>query len=326
MTETVAPTVSICMPVHNGENFIADAIDSIVAQTFPDFELIVTDNASTDRTEPIVRDFARRDGRIRYVRNEDNIGAAANYNLGYELSRGRYVKWAAHDDTLSPSFLERTVAILDADPSVSIAFCRTQCIDGEGREIPMQGYPMPKIVDNAPERRFRRALRVAGSCFPIFGLFRSEQLSRSCLHRKTYYGSDRALIVEMLLLGKLRIDSDAVFYNRIHPGQSVSLSNRRERGRWQGAKSSRFSSLERANFLLHVWEIASRHPDIANGVRLRREILAFVLRPIEVARLLIEGVQFVSPSAAAWIRPVAKRVWSRAPRSRRPSVSPTRQS
>src|SRR6056297_227124 len=109
MTVTGAPTVSICMPVHNGENFIADAIDSIVAQTFPDFELIVTDNASTDRTEPIVRDFARRDGRIRYVRNEENIGAAANYNLGYELSRGRYVKWAAHDDTLSPNFLERTV-------------------------------------------------------------------------------------------------------------------------------------------------------------------------------------------------------------------------
>jgi len=326
MTETAAPMVSICMPVHNGENFIADAIASILGQTFSDLELIVTDNASTDRTQGIVRDFAGRDARVRYVRNEKNIGAAANYNLGFDLSRGRYVKWAAHDDTLSANFLERTVAILDADPSVSIAFGRTQCIDGEGAELPMQGYPMPEIRDDAAKRRFARALRGGGSCFPIFGLFRSEQLSRSSLHRKSYYGSDRALIVEMLVLGKLRFDEEAIFFNRIHPKQSVSLKDRCERGRWQGSSAGRFSSLERTNFLLHVWEIAGRHPDVVPKPALRREALAFVLRPIELARLLIEGVQFVSPAAAAQIRPIAKLVWNSLPGSGRPRGAPTRQS
>ena len=324
MTVTGAPTVSICMPVHNGENFIADAIDSIVAQTFPDFELIVTDNASTDRTEPIVRDFARRDGRIRYVRNEENIGAAANYNLGYELSRGRYVKWAAHDDTLSPNFLERTVAILDADPSVSIAFGRTQCIDADGREIPMQGWAMRETLFDEPQQRFFRTLKGSGSCFPIFGLFRTEQLARSSLHRKNYYGSDCALIAEMMILGKLRLDEDAVFYNRIHERQSMALRDRYARARWQGTTSSRFSSLERINFLVHLCEIARRHPDVVAPWRIYLKIFSFAMHPFELGRYGIEALQFISPTLGAKLRALAKGLRGNIPKYRQSRDLPSR--
>jgi len=119
---TTAPRVSLCMPVYNGENYIAQALDSIAEQGFEDYELIVTDNASSDRTGEIVQARAARDPRIRYVRNRENLGAAPNYNLSYELSRGEYLKWFAHDDMISANFLELMVALLDRDPSTSVAF------------------------------------------------------------------------------------------------------------------------------------------------------------------------------------------------------------
>ena len=92
------PRVSIGLPVYNGENYMAAAIDSLLAQTFTDFELIISDNASTDATEQICRDYAHRDGRIRYYREEVNRGAAWNFTHTFELARGEYFKWHAHDD------------------------------------------------------------------------------------------------------------------------------------------------------------------------------------------------------------------------------------
>src|SRR5262245_49168770 len=92
------PRVSIGMPVYNGERFLKDAIDSLLAQRFEDFELIILDNASTDRTEEICRTYADQDNRIRYVRNEENIGLARNFNRAFQLSSGEYFKWASADD------------------------------------------------------------------------------------------------------------------------------------------------------------------------------------------------------------------------------------
>ena len=99
------PRVSLAMPVYNGDNFIEEAITSILAPDFDDFELIITDNASADRTEEICRAFAAKDDRVRYHRHEKNLGAAPNYNSGYELARGEYIKWCAHDDNISPNYV-----------------------------------------------------------------------------------------------------------------------------------------------------------------------------------------------------------------------------
>jgi glycosyltransferase involved in cell wall biosynthesis len=302
-----SPKVSVCMPVFNGENFIADAIASILGQTFADFELIVTDNASTDGTERIVREAAARDPRVRYVRNPENMGAAENYNIGFRLARGQYVKWAAHDDMLSPDFLERTAAILDANPTVSIAFGRTEFIDDEGRPLAVRRKQMPDILDDDPVHRFFQGLRESGGCFPIFGLFRADELARSCLHRKSYYGSDLALIAEMLILGKLRIDEDAVFVNRVHAGQSVAIRSREEQARWQNGTGGRVSSLKRARLLAHLFEIAGRHPELASPARLRAAVVRFVLDPPILKGLLVDAVQAVSPSAAARLVSIATR-------------------
>jgi len=305
------PLVSLCMPVFNGENFIEEALDSIGQQDFNDFELIVTDNASTDATEEIVRRYAASDKRIRYVRNETNIGAAENYNLGFNLACGRYIKWMAHDDTLSPDFLSKTVALLDEDPTVSVAFGRTQCIDENSNFIEMQGFAMRENLSDNPADRFYRAMRGWGSCFPIFGLYRADQLARSSLHRSHYYGSDNALIAEMMIFGKLRIDEAATFYNRFHAAQSCAAEGRAERTFWQGNNSSRFSSLERINLLIHLVEIAGRHPDLAPRSKLYFAVAKYALRPVEVGRYLIEIVQFISPSLGGHIRSIAKRLRGR---------------
>ena len=121
------PKVSIGLPVYNGEKFLAEAIESILGQTFSDFELIISDNASTDRTEEIARSYAASDRRIRFVRQEGNRGASKNFGLVFELASGEYFKWAAYDDVLMPDFLTECVALLDDDPSAVLEIGRASC-------------------------------------------------------------------------------------------------------------------------------------------------------------------------------------------------------
>ncbi|MGH8296641.1 MAG: glycosyltransferase family 2 protein, partial [Steroidobacteraceae bacterium] len=101
------PLVSVGLPVFDGEAFLEDAIRSALEQTLGDLELILCDNASSDRTAEICCDHAARDPRVRYFRNPRNLGAAANYNLAFSHARGRYFKWLAHDDCMLPSFLAK---------------------------------------------------------------------------------------------------------------------------------------------------------------------------------------------------------------------------
>src|SRR5687767_8665908 len=117
------PTVSIAIPVYNGENYLRLSIESILAQDYSDFELIITDNASTDGTEAICRDYANRDPRVRYARNERNIGASGNYNKGFELARGKYFRWQAHDDECHRSMTRKCVDFLEsASPEVTMVY------------------------------------------------------------------------------------------------------------------------------------------------------------------------------------------------------------
>ena len=113
--------VTIGLPVFNGIDYISQAIESILSQTFADFELYISDNASDDGTAEICRDFARRDRRIRYLHQPHNVGAAENYNLLFALGTGPYFKWAAHDDILHPRFLDVAVGILECHPHVVVA-------------------------------------------------------------------------------------------------------------------------------------------------------------------------------------------------------------
>src|SRR5690349_13137281 len=158
MTEK-KPRVSIGMPVRNGQKYIREAIDSILAQTFTDWELIVCDNASTDATEQIVRDYAARDPRVRYHRNPTDIGPANNHNVGVQLSRGEYFRWHAHDDMIAPTYLEECVKTLDADPTIVCAYPRTVIVDGKGSFIEDYDFHLKTDADK-PSKRFTQLLLV----------------------------------------------------------------------------------------------------------------------------------------------------------------------
>ncbi|MDR7898959.1 glycosyltransferase family 2 protein [Thermosynechococcus sp. JY1334] len=127
------PKVSIGMPVYNGEKFIRDALDSLLAQTFTDFELIISDNASTDQTEAICREYAAKDKRIRYVRQAQNLGAAANFKYVLDEARGEYFMGAAADDKWDPRWIEILLPI--SARTQCIAFGTLQTIDSSSNPM-----------------------------------------------------------------------------------------------------------------------------------------------------------------------------------------------
>ena len=214
-----APTVSIGLPVYNGERFLRFAIDSILAQDFDDFELIISDNASGDRTQAICRERAETDSRIRYMRLERNIGAVPNFQRVFKESRGRYFKWAAHDDVCMPGFLGGCVSVLDAAPeSVVLVYPRAQRIDEKGYPIELDHESL--CSEHArPHRRAAHVLSNVNIGWAQFGLMRSEALRRTGLHG-SFIGSDYVLLAELAMLGKLKEIPEVLFQSRVHPGTS----------------------------------------------------------------------------------------------------------
>ena len=136
MGSTSGSLVSIGVPVYNGERYLADALTAISDQTYPNFEVIVSDNASTDLTQEICEEFTRSDDRFRVVRHEENLGASPNFNYVVHEAKGPYFKWATDDDLIAPTFLETCVAALDAAPAdVALVYPKTILIDEDGNEI-----------------------------------------------------------------------------------------------------------------------------------------------------------------------------------------------
>src|SRR5262245_16514015 len=131
MMASHSPRVSVGLPVYNGERYLPNTLTRLLEQDFEDFELIVSDNASTDATQEICRSFTDR--RVRYSRNDTNIGLAANHNRAFALSRGELFKWAAHDDDFPRAMLARFVEAFDrASPAVSLVFSHCEYIDEFG--------------------------------------------------------------------------------------------------------------------------------------------------------------------------------------------------
>lgn len=214
LQENQPPRVSIGLPVYNGGPYLRETLESILAQTFTDFELIISDNASTDQTEKICREYATKDKRIRYFRNQTNLGAAANYNRAFELSRGEYFKWAAADDVCAPEFLARCVAALDRDSAAVLACTHVIDIDEEGRPLRTKA-PLAEAASTKPCVRFRRLVRLDYTCEEIFGLGRTCVLRQTNLIAK-YADSDRVLLSQLGLWGPFTLIPEALLLHRIH--------------------------------------------------------------------------------------------------------------
>ncbi len=213
MTTQSLPAVSVGLPVYNGERFLAGTLDSLLAQTLPDFELIISDNCSTDRTEELCRAYAARDSRVRYVRQARNLGASRNWNFVVSAAHGQYFKWASANDLCHPQLLAACVAGLREDPSRVLCYGRTQLIDDEGGPIGTYEHDLD-IVDASASRRFIRACDEIRLNNAQSGVIRRDLLLRTRLERH-YAHADIALMAELALLGGFHLLPQVLLLRRM---------------------------------------------------------------------------------------------------------------
>ncbi len=227
----IRPKVSIGLPVHNGERHVGQAIRSILDQTLRDFELVIVDNASTDRTAEICEELAASDSRIRYGRNESNIGAGPNFNLAFARSAGQYFKWAAHDDLLDPDYLEACVEMLDSEPGAVLCNTGIDLIDDAGAPLGPRDEELNRVDSEIPSVRFRDLILGEHWCIDIFGVMRRAALAQTPLIG-SFIGSDRVLLAELGLRGKFLRNPRILFHSRDHPDRSIRAIDIRARAAW----------------------------------------------------------------------------------------------
>jgi glycosyltransferase involved in cell wall biosynthesis len=217
------PKVSVGMPVYNGERYLQNALTRLLGQDFEDFELIVSDNASTDGTEEICHFFAQKDARIRYFRNETNIGLGANHNRTFELSRGQFFKWAAHDDDFPRAMLARFVRVMEESaPYVSVVYSLCEYIDELGT---VQGIDSDGVNSNDPwpHKRLAHLLWHVHMYNSPYGLIRSDMLRKTRLHG-LYPGADHVFLAELAMLGAFVEIPEPLLRIRRHPGRTFTAN------------------------------------------------------------------------------------------------------
>ncbi len=235
---SAAPKVSIGLPVYNGEKYLPGALRSILRQDYEDFELVLSDNASTDGTEAICREFAAKDPRVRYSRNETNIGATGNYNRVFELAKGQYFKWASHDDECYPALVRRCLErFAEGPPSVVLVFSRAEIIDEQG-EVK---YLSPDSIGSTSPSAFRRLCRVlfqSSYAHSLWGLIRSDLLRRTRLMGAIE--ADHVLLCELSMLGELVEIPDVLYRMRRHARCATEINRTaRELLAWHDPKRAK---------------------------------------------------------------------------------------
>lgn len=223
--------LGIGLPVRNGENHLSEALACLLGQTYTDFRLVIADNASTDRTEEICREAAARDPRVVYIRHPQNIGASENFNFVFHASGCELFKWAAHDDVMEPTFLERCVELLDAHPDAVLAHSQTVEIDPHGQIL--RQHELDALLADRPSQRLRATFRLAYPSI-VWGVMRREAVARTKLFG-SYLGSDWNFVGEMVLLGRVALVPEVLFSVRNHRKAfsfGLQSTSKRERLAW----------------------------------------------------------------------------------------------
>jgi len=198
------PTVSIGMPVYNGEPYIRAALESLLAQTFTDFELIISDNASTDATESICREYAARDSRIDYVRHEKNQGASANFQFVLDQARGEFFIWAACDDVRSPDFISVNLDFLRKNPDFVAS---TSPVRFDGGEFDDRKMGDASLAGELPQRMvgFFTGWHANGR---FYSLMRKDAIRDCRAVNAHFFGADWAVVLHLACKGKLNRASE----------------------------------------------------------------------------------------------------------------------
>ncbi len=256
------PRLSVGLPVYNGERYLEQTLDSLLGQSYENFELIVSDNASTDGTASICRRYEKQDSRVRYFLQPQNIGMAPNHNFVFQQARGELFKWAASDDLYGRDLLLRCTEALDEHPEVVLAHSWTAAIDSAGNVTQSHDYPLATDSPSAP-RRFRSILFGGSGVFespegdgrltrmPSNGILRAcdeygvirADVMRRIAPLGSYHHSDRIVVLELALHGPFHITPDWLYFRRDHPDRAYKA----------GSVRTRCETLDprRANRLLH---------------------------------------------------------------------------
>lgn len=251
------PRLCIGVPVYNGERFLAETLDCLLGQTFRDLEVVVSDNASTDATESICREYARRDERLVYVRQERNGGGIWNFNRLVGYCRSPYFSWHAHDDLRTPDCYERCLAHLEDDRSLAWCHSRTGAIDAEGRPVTTSRHhgawdPEPELLEQAagrpcrfgrladdPVGRFRGVLMGRSYCLDVFGVIRAEVL-RTTRGIPEHIHSGKELLLELAARGGYHEIPEELFFWRLHDAQASSHASAAQDAQWNGRRRVSF--------------------------------------------------------------------------------------
>lgn len=238
ISNKIGHRISIGVPVFNGEAYLKQALDSLLAQTFTDFELIISDNASNDHTSDICLDYAKRDSRIKYHRSDTNLGASYNFNHVFKLAKGEFFVWAAHDDLWHPEFLSKCLSVLDNNPSAILAYTATQEVDGNGQLTDAKFPINNELALKSTFKRFAASWRYPPPQILVFGLIRREALKNTRLIAD-FAASDQVLVSELCLAGEMIGVPEYLFYYRRHIQQSTAnpYPTMRSRNAWYNPKN-----------------------------------------------------------------------------------------
>jgi glycosyltransferase involved in cell wall biosynthesis len=283
------PVIGLGMPVYNGARYLEPTLDSILAQTFADFELVICDNASTDDTERICRRYAAADPRIRYHRNAENLGAHPNYNLTYDLSRGRFFKWTPYDDVLLPDYLASCVGALIETPEASVCQSHLAFIDGQGAHLGTCRADLFEAQSPDAAERFAAAVLRAHNSYDMQGVHRREILARS-RRLASFHGSDRALVAELALLGPFLCVPRGLMQVRDHDSRYTrAYTDPVARAAWHDAQLAGRKSFPHWRLYRTYWELVSSHGvTSAHRLRCRLALLRWWFVNWNAARMAID--------------------------------------
>jgi glycosyltransferase involved in cell wall biosynthesis len=293
------PLVSIGLPVYNGQDFVGQAVESVLNQTVEDWELIISDNASSDLTLTICQEFARKDNRIRIVLNERNLGTAPNFNRTFHESRGRYFKWLAHDDYCGPEFLEVCLQLLETDEHVALAVPKLVYVDASRRPLGRQTSDMSVHGTAATERvsRLMDLERASTDVFwSLYGVIRRRVLEETRL-MEIFNASDQVLLLEIALRGTFAQAPQELLFRREH-GLAASMKTDRsaaDRAKWNYSDDKR-------TLVFPYWRLLREHLASIRNSRIsptdQTRCAASVLRRFslhwkDLARELLDGASAV---------------------------------
>ncbi|MEM1190846.1 MAG: glycosyltransferase family 2 protein [Pseudomonadota bacterium] len=266
--------IAVGIPVFNGEQWLEESLDSILSQTFPDFEVFIADNASTDRTREICLRYANADPRVRYHRHPRNLGALRNYNAVFEETHSQYFKWASCSDICKPHLLERCLEVLETREDVVLAYAKTMLFSTMG-DVKQRYYQNLNLEYDSPSHRFAVAADwLEGLNNAYNGVWRRSAMESLMPYRESR-GYDINFMLEMALRGKFVEVPEVLFHRRYETQSTGDLLAKSEQVSFFGADKVRYGRRERLARQLHRFTIPFRAPiSPAEKLRVGVELLA----------------------------------------------------